>query len=109
LILYKIDIIKHSDHSTIKSIEHVDNSYYYDNIKLFESDCMFGGPHFPGGLTNKGWAYNSINSYYLIDITTYNMNISAGSSCDNPQTIHDEFVCRLWEIRDNKINSIIEI
>ena len=83
MILYKVNIIKHTDHSTIKSIEHVDNNYYYDN-KPFFADCMFQGPDFPGGITNKGWTFNSEQNYYLIDIKSYNININNGGSYNNP-------------------------
>jgi hypothetical protein len=65
-------------------------------------------PDYPGGITNKGWTFNSEQNYYLIDIKSYNININNGGSYNNPTTIHEEIVSKIWTIRDNKINQILE-
>ena len=100
--LYKLNIVSHIDHTKLKSIEHVDNNYYYDNKHLL-TDCMISNI---SDNENRGWAFCKEKSFYLIDIHTYNMEISE-ESFNNPQTIHEQFISELWTIRDNKINEIL--
>ena len=96
--LYKVELQRNNDsHPTIKSIKHIENNYYYNNLFLFQH----GGTDY---LIKSGWAFNEEQNFYLFD--THNISFMSG---DNPSTsIIGQFKEKLWTIRDDKIQTLIE-